>query len=355
MVIRARGVGQVREFQGKVEIHFVLSDGIRVREVLEHTFRPVPGNDDVGQVSGFLLNRAGSEDAEPFFLPEINGPVGSFLGTVLAESHGFQPVPQAETGHLPGLRVKAGETVLCRNPQVITVQQEALDLVVRQPVLLRIKGQFRFFGLVVVQPAEAVPICAGPEGVPVRDQRHADGHLRDLSGLQRFQVDGTQPVETAYPQFVRGDAGPEAGCRLPGIPGKGCIAQIIDIQPVVGGDPNIVVDGIVRHSENDIDASGRFRLMPLRVVDDFGAGRIDIVQASGHGSEPDPALPVLTECSDRIVGEGGVLRVVIAEYQVSDLPAQAVSGRRQPQDAPVVDVHRPDRCRRDGGGRALYV
>ena len=94
----------------------------------------------------------------------------------------------------------------------------------------------------------------------------------------------------------------------------------------MGRNPDIIVDGVVSHPENDVNASCRFRRMSFRGVDGVGAGHADIVQVSGYGAEPDPSLSVLTECRYQIVGECGVFRVVVTEYQVPDLPAEPISG-----------------------------
>jgi hypothetical protein len=154
---------------------------------------------------------------------------------------------------------------------------------------------------------------------------------------------------------VRSDASPEAGRRLSGISGIGGFAQVIDVESVVGGDPDIVVDRVIRHPEDDIDAPCRFRQGTFRIADGIGTGHVDIVQVSGHGAEPDPALPVLAEGGDRVVGERGILRMVVPEHQVPDLPAYAVAGGGQPKVTLAVEVHGTDRGRRDGGGGTFYV
>ncbi len=93
--------------------------------------------------------------------------------------------------------------------------------------------------------------------------------------------------------------------------------------------------------------------MSLGEMDDVGSGLADVVQVSVDGAHPDPALPVLAESRDQVVGERGVVRVVVPEHEVADLPAQAVSGGRQPQDALAVEEHGPDGRRRNRGGLAL--
>ena len=94
--------------------------------------------------------------------------------------------------------------------------------------------------------------------------------------------------------------------------------------------------------------------MPLGVVDDIGTGQTDIVQVSVDRTHPDPALTVLAEGRDQIVGERGVVRVVIPEHQVPDLPAQAVSGGGKPEAVLAVDEY-ADGGGRDGGGRGFYA
>ena len=163
---------------------------------------------------------AGPEDAQSFFLSEIDGSIGSFQGAVFAESHGFQAVLQAIAGHLSGLRVQEGEAVFGRDPQMVSVQQQALDLAVHQAVLLRIERHVRLVGLEIVQPAETIPVGPRPKGVSVRGQRHAGGHP-DQPGFQGLQVDDVQAVDAAHPQLVRSQAHPEARSRLSRIPGIG--------------------------------------------------------------------------------------------------------------------------------------
>ena len=354
VAVRPRGVGQVGELQGEIEIHLVLVDGIREQEVVERPLRPVSRDDDFGIVPVFRPDVAGAKDAEPFFLAEVDGPVVTFHDAVLAESHGLEAVAQAVAGHLPVLGVQARKAVLRGDPQIGPVQQEARDLAVRQPVFFGKDRDLRLLGQAVVQPVQAVSVRPGPEGVPVGDQGHADRQFRDLAGFQGFQVDGVQALDAAHQQLVRRDAGPEAGGRLAGISRIGRFVQVIDVQSVVGGNPDVVVDGVVRHPEDDVDAPGRFRQVSFRVVGDVGAGQADVVQAPGLGAEPEPAPPVLAESCDLVVGECGVFRVVVAEQQVPDRSAQAVSFGRHPQTAGAVQEH-PDRGGRNGGGGAFDV
>ena len=150
---------------------------------------------------------AGAEDAEPFFLPEVDGSVVSFHDAVLAEGHGLEAVAQAVAGDLPVLGVQARKAVLRGDPEIGSVQQEARDLAVCQPVFFGEDRDFRLLGQAVVQPVQAISVCPGPEGVAVQDQGHADRQFRDLPGFQGFQVDGVQALDGAHPELVRGDAG----------------------------------------------------------------------------------------------------------------------------------------------------
>ena len=131
---------------------------------------------------------------------------------------------QSVAGYFPGLRVQAGEAVFGRDPQVHSVQQKTGDLIVRQPVLLCIECDVGLLGLTIIQPAEPVPVGSDPEGVSVRDQRHAGGHPGDQPGFQRLQVDDVQTLDAAHPQLVRGHAHPEARGRLSWVPGVGRLA-----------------------------------------------------------------------------------------------------------------------------------
>ena len=133
------------------------------------------------------------------------------------------------------------------------------------------------------------------------------------------------------------------------------MGQVVVIKPVVRRNPDKVVDAVVDHAENDVDAFRRLRRTPVRDAYDVEPGRADTVQASGHGSRPDPAVFVFAEGRYRIVYQRRVGRVVVPEQAVADLLANAIFGGRQPEGVPAVDEHRANGCRGDNGCRAYYL
>ena len=215
--VRRSGIGQVGEFQDEVQVRFVLADGIDEREVVEHVLRVIPGDGDVGLVPVFIPDETGAQDAEAFLLAEVEGAVAAFRHAVFAECHGFESVLETVAGDFPRLRVEAGESVLGRNPQVDAIDQQAVDLVVRQPVVFRIDRNLRCFRQAFVHPVQALAVGAAPENVSVGNERQAAGESRDNPVVQGFQVDDVDASDAAHPQFVRHEAFSEAGARLHGI------------------------------------------------------------------------------------------------------------------------------------------
>ena len=199
----------------------------------------------------------------------------------------------------------------------------------------------------VVHPVEAAPVRAGPEGIPVGDERQAGGESFHHPVAQADQVDDIQASDSAHHELVRCETGTEAGGGLHGILMIGEMAQVVVVQPVVRRDPDKVVDGVVDHAEDDVDALGRFRLVAVRDEKHIGGVRVDEIQPPGHRTRPDPSLTVLAEGCD------GAFRAIVPELQVPDLPADTVLRGREPEDVVAVDEHRPDRGGRDRGGRRL--
>ena len=254
---------------------------------------------DVRLVSGLVRNETGAENAETAALQaDVDGTVVSLGDAVFTERHGLEAVVHVVAGHFLGLCIQAGEAILRRNPQVDAVHEETVDLVVRQPVGLRENRDGRLVRKAVLHLVEAAPVGAGPDDVPVGNERHTDREPFHAPGFQSPQVDDAHAFDRAHPQLVGYDAGTQAGGQFPGVFDEGGASQVIEKQPAASGQPDIVVDMVVHQSEDDIDTPGQLRLGALRNPDDIGGGLVHIVQVPVHGAEPDAALAVLAEGRD---------------------------------------------------------
>ena len=243
--------------------------------------------------------------------------------------------------------IQAREAIFRGNPQIDAVDEQAVDLVVRQAIFFREYRYLRCLRKAFVHPVQTFPVRACPEGVSVGNKRQTAGKTCYNPMIQGFQVNDVDAFYAAHPQFVCHKTFPKAGCGLYWIDIVGGFAQIVEIQSVVRRYPDIVVNAVVRQTQNDINAFGRIRRTPVRDSDDVMGGRDDIIQATSHGACPDPPLPVFAERRDGVICERRVSRVVVPERQTAHLFTHAVFGGSKPQDIPAVDKHGPDRRGRD--------